>query len=99
MRPRTGLEDSAVSPEGRVPGRPELLFKKALDAFRVEHTDAQLFEFLRRELRKPLFRPVRDRTEPLFNLAAKDRQPFLLSADQLALFTAFLVLAAQYFVL
>jgi hypothetical protein len=57
-------------------GVPWTSIQKALDAFRVKQTNAQLFELLRRELHKPLFRPVRDSTEPLFNLAAKFNSPF-----------------------
>ena len=77
-----------------VVARPELLFQKVFEAFLVEQTHTHLFKLFRRELLKPLFRPVRNRTEPLLNLATKDRQLALLAA----LFTTFLLLAPEYFV-
>jgi len=85
LRPTTGLEDPAVSPDRSL--LVVSLFQKALDAFRVEHSDAQLFELFRPELRKPLFSPVRNRTQPLFDLAAK----YLQLALQLAIWIPFLI--------
>ena len=58
-----------------------VLLQKFFKVLGVEHANAEFFQFGRRPTGQALFRPARQRTEPLFNLPAEHRQfAFLYAA-------------------